>query len=304
MSNQRLNVVVVSYNSEADLPKCISSVIKNCPSYIVPTVVVVDNNSADSSIEVANKAGAKVIASKTNAGFSRAVNVGLKAKAADYYLLLNPDAQVLPGCIEKLIAKVDSDDKIAAAGPHMQDSKGTNTSQGYYMKTPSFLSVLLFSTGLRKYFIQKPKVYCSIYQECNLSNDRQVEQIPGACLMMTAKVLSKVGKLDEDFAIWYEDVEWSYRARKLGFQLWYIDDAHAIHEGGVSFKKWNNINMDITFYVSMKTFFAKNKPIAGFFVKLAITAQRLALLLFKKDKNQKVFIRKFWTLKKGILPQK
>ena len=141
-----------------------------------------------------------------------------------------------------------------------------------------------------------------MYQECNLIEDRKVEQIPGACLMMTSKVLKNIGKLDEDFAIWFEDVEWSYRARQLGYKLLYVNTAHAIHEGGVSFKKWNDINMDITFYVSMKTFFKKNKPVQGFFVKLVVTFQRLLFLVFKRDKKQITFIKKFWTLKKGILP--
>ena len=60
--------------------------------------------------------------------------------------------------------------------------------------------------------------------------------------------------------------------------------------------------MDITFYVSMKTFFSKHKPVQGFFVKLVITLQRILLLVLKKDKNQKIFLKKYWKLKKGILP--
>ena len=175
MLKKRLNVTIVSYNSQADIKKCVESVFKTCPTNIMPTVVVVDNASTDKAIEVAKKAGAITIANKKNLGFSKAVNIGLKAQKSDYYLLLNPDAQVLPGCIEKLIEAIDTDETVGASGPHMQDSQGNNTSEGYYMKTPSLLSVMLFSTSLRKYFIRKPKVYCTMYQECNLIEDRKVD---------------------------------------------------------------------------------------------------------------------------------
>lgn len=302
-----VGVVVVSYNSESELQNCIRSCNEAfAAAKVTGEVVVVDNNSKDDSVPIAKKAGAAVIANTKNGGFSFAVNQGLhrllQDKSFDYFLILNPDALLSAKSLKAMLESFNADTKIGAVGPSMSDAKGESTNEGYYLKAPSWISVLLFSTFLRPFFIRHKWFVKTFYEESNLSGSRAVEQIPGACLLTSRAVLDDVGLLDEDFAIWYEDVEWCYRARKKGYKMWFCEEATLQHVGGVSFAKWQNLDKAVTFYVSMKTFFRKHKPVSYWLVLLALSLNSLVLYIKSRDRSNLVFLKRLLATKRGKLP--
>ena len=233
------------------------------------------------------------------------MNAGIKylfSKGAHYVLILNPDAIVLPTSLAKMVATLEHDSTIGAVGPTMVDSKGKSATSGYYLKAPSWLSILLYSTFLRPRFLRKRFIVTHVYEEAGLDTDREVEQIPGACLLTTRPILERTGLLDEDFAIWFEDVEWCYRARKKGYKMWFCHDAIVQHEGGVTFAKWKDLNKAVTFYVSMKTFFRKHKPLSYPLVVLIIIGNSLVLYVKNKDRSNLTFAKKFLRQHYGVLP--
>lgn len=307
---KKILVSIVSYNSALELKKCISSIKARAEeAQLKPTIVVVDNCSKDSSVKVAKNAGAKVIVNKVNLGFAVAVNQGIKVGIApdgtythDYYLILNPDTEMQKNSLARLLEGFDQEAKIGAVGPSMLDANKKSANEGYYMKAPTWLSVTLFSTVLRKYFINKSFFVNHFYQEPNLTSSHSVEQIPGACMLIPADALKYIGLLDEDFAIWFEDVEWSYRARKIGYTMWFCSDAKVLHTGGVSFEKWKSLEKAVTFYVSMKTYFKKSKPFFYFPVLVSLTLNSLIMYVKSGDKSNLAFIRKVLRQKKGVLP--
>lgn len=303
-----LGVIIISYNSENELVACILAIQKSTKlNKINHSIYVVDNNSIDNSVRVSKDHGASVIANDTNQGFATAVNQGVKkalAGGSNYLLVLNPDVIINEAALPHMLNAFVVNPRIGAVGPAMFDAKGHDSTADYYLKAPSWLSVTLFSTILRPYSLKSKFLIKSIYQEVELNHDRSVEQVPGACLLISKKVWEKVGTFDEDYAIWYEDVDWCYRARKNNYLVWFCSQAKVEHIGGASFKQWQDISKAVTFYVSMKTFFKKHKPLSFPLVVLAISISSLLLYLKSRDKSNLVFLKKFLHQKRGLLPQR
>jgi N-acetylglucosaminyl-diphospho-decaprenol L-rhamnosyltransferase len=301
-----IGVVVVSYNSASELEACVNTTLAAAEhAGAKPIMAIVDNNSKDGSADVARKLGAEVIANDYNAGFAKAVNQGIHLaydKGATHILILNPDAALTLGCLSAMLDMLAKTPKAGAIGPNMVDNAGKSTTDGYYQKAPSWISIALFSTILRPYALKSKWLSETFYNGKPLNGDQTVEQIPGACILTSKELLDKIGLLDEDFAIWFEDVEWCYRARKKGFELWFCDAATAIHEGGVSFEKWQSLDKAVTFYVSMKTFFKKHKPLSYFMVLLVLSMNSIILYLKSRDRSNLVFLKRFLKQKRGILP--
>lgn len=302
----KVGAVIVTYNSAADIEACVQSfnhqlIDKGEVDYLT---VVVDNASKDSSAKIATKFASHVIQNNVNRGFSVAVNQGirwLQNNNADYLLILNPDAVLKPGAIKNLLSVLDSSPSIGAVGPKMVDSNNLDVNKGYYLKAPSALTVTFFSTFLRPWALKKAWLVGQ-YEENLTDRIQDVDQIPGAAIFTSAEKLEAIGLLSEAFSIWFEDVEWCYRARKKGFRMVFVPKAEFIHEGGVSFAKWNDINKAITFYTSMKTFFRMHKPVSLPFVMLTIVGNALFVGLKNKDRSQLVFIKRFLKQKRGLLP--
>lgn len=301
----KYGAVVVSYNSASELEACVTSftsqVVQPGDEFIV---CVVDNASADESVTIAKQHANHVIANEKNLGFSKAVNQGLHwllDEQCGYVLILNPDAIVSPDAINTMQQVLDSDSSIGAVGPRMINHDGSDANAGYYLKAPSLLTVTFFSTHLRPWALKK-KFLTDRYEE-KLDNEvAEVDQIPGAAIFTSRQKLESIGLLSEAFAIWFEDVEWSYRARRKGYKMVFVPDATFVHEGGVSFSKWNNINKAVTFYVSMKTFFRLHKPLELPLIVLVIAINAFVTYLKNHDKDQLRFIKRFILQKTGQLP--
>lgn len=301
----KTGVVIVSFNSASDLSKCIRSVCPQSTSDNTLIPIVVDNKSSDDSAGVAKKAGAVLIENEDNLGFAKAVNIGIEEAfrlGCDHILLLNPDASLSKNSVKELFTGLSYSTNVGGVGPSMLDIEGAESNISYYLKAPGFLSVLFFYTFLRSWSLRH-KLLLKLYSHTELSNvNQEVDQIPGACLLIPRVVLEDVGLLDEDFAIWFEDVEWSYRAKSKGYSLVFCPSAKVVHEGGVSFEKWHGAEKTITFLVSMKTFFRKHKMIRLPLVVGVLCINYLLVYLKTGNREQLHIINKLIFLKKGTLP--
>jgi GT2 family glycosyltransferase len=302
-----VGVVVVTYNDGGEIADCLKSIAEQATKDTRVQAVVVDNNSQDDSISIAKSYKAAVVANGKNLGFAKAVNIGVKKAyelGCDTILIFNPDAALLPGSLQAMLKVLRSSEDIGAVGPLMVHNDGSLANEGYYLKAPTLLTVTCFSTWLRPWALKHPSLVKK-YEEGGLtdkSGQADVEQIPGACLLISKKDLQRIGLLDEDFAIWFEDVEWCYRARKMGYRLVFCPDAHVVHEGGVSFARWKGLQKAVTFYVSMKTYFKKCKPLSLPFVIIVLCLNAIVVYLKNHDKDQLRFIKHFLKQKTGTLP--
>lgn len=252
-------------------------------------LVVVDNGSADGSVAVAREAGALVIENKENLGFARAVNQGLDGTAADFVLLLNPDARVKQGGLCRMVSTLGLE-KVAAVGPRLTGKGGGSAGSGYYLKRPTLLQALLFYTYLLRPFATAT-ARCRYLEECGLDDGvRAVDQVPGACLLTTGQCLAEIGSLDERFPIWFEDVDWCERARNAGFLILYDGVAEVEHLGGQSFRQWSGIVKEIVFYRSMRLYFWKHRPVVTPVLVVAVVVDRVLRLVMTRRRHHAQFL--------------
>lgn len=269
-----LSVVIVNYNVSYFLEQCLHSVLRasedlNCE------IFVVDNNSVDGSVEmVRNKfPTVKCIANKENLGFSRANNQAIRMATGRYVLLLNPDTLVEEDTFTASLAFMDAHTDAGGLGVKMIDGKGQflpESKRG--LPTPAVAFYKIF--GLAALF-PKSKTF-GRYHLGYLSKD-QIHEIPvlsGAFMLMRKTVLDKVGLLDEDFFMYGEDIDLSYRIILGGYKNYYFPKTRIIHYKGESTKK-SSVNYVFVFYRAMlifanKHFSARLAQSYSFLINLAI----------------------------------
>lgn len=253
----KLSVIIVNYNVEHFLEQCIDSALV-AAKYVDTEIIVVDNNSVDGSLQMMGKRfpDIKLIANKDNVGFSKANNQGIRISKGEYILLLNPDTIVEADTFETTVAFMDSHLDAGGLGVKMLDGKGRflpESKRG--LPTPQSAFYKMF--GISKIF-PKSKKFAS-YHQGHLSNDEihEVEILAGAFMLMRKTTLDKVGLLDEDFFMYGEDIDLSYRIILGGYKNYYFPKTRIIHYKGESTKK-NSVNYVYVFYNAMVIFAKKH----------------------------------------------
>lgn len=256
------------------MEQCLHSVY-NAIKNVETEIIVVDNNSFDGSCEMVKSKFPKVtlIENKINLGFSKANNQAIQFAKGQYILLLNPDTVVEETTFDKTIAFMDKHDDAGGLGVYMIDGKGNflpESKRG--LPTPWVAFYKIF--GLSKLFPKSKKF--NRYHLGNLSKNEtnEIEILSGAFMLMRKKTLEKVGLLDEQFFMYGEDIDLSYRIIKGGYKNYYFPDTKIIHYKGESTKK-SSVNYVFVFYQAMiifaqKHFSQKNAKAFAFLIKSAI----------------------------------
>jgi GT2 family glycosyltransferase len=254
---KKLSVVIVNYNVKYFLEQCLHSVFK--AGALMPVdVYVVDNNSVDGSVELIHEKFEDVIliSNKVNTGFAKANNQAMRVIKTPYVLLLNPDTLVEEDTFLKCIDFMDSHADAGGLGVYMIDGKGNflpESKRG--LPTPWVAFYKIF--GLSALFPKSKKFgrYHLGYLDKNKTHT--VDVLSGAFMLMRMKTLDKVGLLDEDFFMYGEDIDLSYRITKGGFKNYYFPDTKIIHYKGESTKK-SSVNYVLVFYKAMVIFAQKH----------------------------------------------
>jgi GT2 family glycosyltransferase len=270
----KLSIVIVNYNVKHFLEQCLHSVRKAIHN-IDAEVFVVDNNSVDGSIGmlVHKFPEVKLIANKRNVGFARANNQAIKQSKGEYVLLLNPDTVVEENSFEKIIAFMDATPDAGGLGVKMIDGRGhflPESKRG--LPTPWVAFYKIF--GLSSLFKNSKRF--GRYHLSYLSNDEihKVDVLAGAFMFMRREALEKTGLLDEDYFMYGEDIDLSYRITQNGYHNYYYPETTIIHYKGESTKK-GSLNYVRMFYNAMIIFARKHfskqyVSLFSFFIHLAI----------------------------------
>jgi GT2 family glycosyltransferase len=252
-----LSVVIVSYNVRYFLELCLHSVIKASET-IECEVFVIDNNSTDNSAEmVANMFGEVIlIRNNENKGFSFACNQGIKIAHGRYILLLNPDTIVEENSFRSCINFMAVHPDAGALGVKMFDGRGRflpESKRTLPEPRNSFFKIF----GLSRLFPRSS--FFNYYHFPHLDNSKtgKVEVISGAFMFLSREALAKTGNLDEDFFMYGEDIDLSYRLIKAGFNNYYFPETRIIHYKGESTDK-GRLKYVIHFYRAMLIFFRKH----------------------------------------------
>lgn len=255
----KLSVVIVNYNVRQYLTACIDSValaLKDVES----EVFVVDNNSTDDSAEVIARdyPWVHLINNIENIGFSKANNIAIRQSMGEYVLLLNPDTVVAEDTIRNVLTFMDEHPEAGAAGVKMHNADGTLASESRRAIPTPWVAARKMLGFTRRYYMS------------HLSWDEpgQIQVVSGAFFMVRRKALDQIGLLDEDFFMYGEDIDLSYRLLKGGWQNWYLPYS-IIHYKGQSTKK-SDFRYVHVFYQAMLIFFRKHYSHLSFFFTLPV----------------------------------
>jgi len=253
----KLTVVIVNYNVRAYLEQCLHTVAKALEG-IDGEVYVVDNQSTDGSIEMVRDRfpDVNLIANKDNVGFSRANNQAIRLAKGEYVLLLNPDTVVGEDVFSSVLRFMDEKPACGGLGVKMIDGTGRflpESKRGLPTPQVAFFKII----GLTRLF-PKSRIFGRYHLGHLPENEASpIEILSGACMFLRRKTLDEVGLLDENFFMYGEDIDLSYRITLGGYENWYFPDARIIHYKGESTKK-SSVNYVFVFYNAMAIFAQKH----------------------------------------------
>ncbi len=270
----KLSIVIVNYNVRHFLEQCLHSVEKAMVG-IDAEVFVVDNNSVDGSngMVLQKYPWVKLLANKQNMGFSKANNQAVRQASGEYVLLLNPDTVVEEDTFTKVLAFMDSHPDAGGLGVKMIDGRGhflPESKRG--LPTPWVAFYKIF--GLSSMFPKSKRFGKYHLSYLDPSQIQSIDVLAGAFMLLRMETLDRVGLLDEDYFMYGEDIDLSYRITQGGYKNYYFPNTTIIHYKGESTKK-GSLNYVKMFYNAMIIFARKHftKSYAGlfsFFIHLAI----------------------------------
>lgn len=295
----KLSVIIVNYNVKYYLDQCIRSVLRafevmkkasssdSSVNEEVAEIIVVDNHSADGSVDYLEQRYPQMlypmvrfVRSAHNLGFARANNIAIRQSRGEYVLLLNPDTIVGEDALKASVDFMDAHEDAGAVGVRMLGAQGRRAMESRRgLPTPmvSFFKMLGFCNRwphhrlFGKYYMG----YLPWDEPC------QIEVVSGAYCMLRRKALDEVGLLDEDFFMYGEDIDLSYRVLKGGYHNYYLP-VDILHYKGESTQK-SSFRYVHVFYEAMLIFFRKHYSGMTFLlslpIKTAIYAKALMALV-------------------------
>lgn len=251
----KISVVIVNYNVKYYVGQCIDSV-RRALQGIDSEIIVVDNHSRDGSVDYLSKIeGVRIIESGHNLGFSKANNIAIRQSTAEYVLMLNPDSIVAEDAIRMIIDFADSHPQAGGIGVRMHNDWGT-TARESRRGLPSPMTSFYKIIGLSKRLPQHRKYGRYYMGWLPWDSPSRIEVVSGACFLVRRKALDEVGLMDEDYFMYGEDIDLSYRLLKGGWENWFVP-ADIIHYKGESTQK-TSFNYVHVFYNAMLIFMRKH----------------------------------------------
>ena len=251
----KISVVIVNYNVKYYVGQCIDSV-RRALRGIDSEIIVVDNHSRDGSVDYLSKIeGVRIIESGHNLGFSKANNIAIRQSTAEYVLMLNPDTIVAEDAIRMIIDFADSHPHAGGIGVRMHNDWGT-TARESRRGLPSPMTSFYKIIGLSKRLPQHRKYGRYYMGWLPWDSPSRIEVVSGACFLVRRKALDEVGLMDEDYFMYGEDIDLSYRLLKGGWENWFVP-ADIIHYKGESTQK-TSFNYVHVFYNAMLIFMRKH----------------------------------------------
>lgn len=291
-----ISIIIVNYKVKDLLDKALESLFK-FNSDIDLDVIVVDNDSNDGSEDMVNSKypQARYIQSGGNLGFAKANNIGYKLSKYNHVLLLNPDTEFIEqNSLKKLVELFDSRKNIGAMACKLLNSDGSLQSSCRRLPTlASQIFVLLKLHNFFPYLIPAIRKYYML--DFDYNSEKKVEQVMGAFLLTTKKVVENVGGLlDEDYWLLFEEVDLCARIKEHNLDIIFTPITSLKHHKGESFKQEKILKNQKTFNASLLIYFKKHKSklqvsvlqffmiINWFIVRLVVVGAKLKILPKKK----------------------
>jgi GT2 family glycosyltransferase len=230
--SRAVSFVIVSWNAKEYVSECLQSIRENCQ--VPAEIIVVDNASHDGTPERVRKdfPECRLVETGANLGFAKGNNVGIALSTGRYLFLVNSDVKILPGCVENLLDVMETNPDVALAGPQMQGADGSIRRST--MRFPTLWNSLCRALALDSVFPRSGVFAGYLMGDFNHRRTQDVEVLNGWLWVVRREALEQVGVLDEEFFMYGEDMDWSYRFRKAGWRNVFCAESAAVHYGGAS----------------------------------------------------------------------
>lgn len=227
-----LSILIVTWNSERWIDRCLRSIPAACEG-LQYEVVVHDNGSTDATL--AHIRGAKVLGSGNNDGFAAGTNRAFDASSGRYVFLLNPDCELAPRALSRLFEFMETHPRIAAAVPLLTDESGDSQREFQLRRLPTLGSLATEVLMVDKVFPRNQATERYRYRDLDLTHPQHIEQPAAAALLLRREVMKEIGPMDEQFApAWWEDVDYCRRLAHARKEVWVVPEAEVRHFGGAS----------------------------------------------------------------------
>ena len=281
-------IITVNYRTAELVVKSLHALASQVAELNGGKVLVVDNASGDDSFnQITSKISsenwvkwAEVIPSERNGGFAFGNNIGFKLALSssvdsDYLMLLNPDACVEPKAIEKLVEFMDAHPLVGIAGSQIKNLAGGIESSAHTFHSP--ISELL--EGAQLGILSR---YLSAYEVTPAFQNiaHQCDWVSGCSMIIRRKVIDDIGMMDEEFFLYFEEVDFFHRAAKAGWQTWYVPDSIVTHIEGAATGIKSKQRRPKYWFNSRRRYFVKHYGVKGLIAAdILLSLGRLTFLI-------------------------
>lgn len=252
-----VSIIIVTWNSEKYIKSCLDSILAqdgfNFSNY---EIIIIDNNSQDRTRNIIEQDYPQIvlIRNSENVGYAKANNQGIKIARGEYILLLNPDTILQKNFFVPLIEYLNKNPIVGAIAPKILNPN--LTVQESVRSFPSHSILLWEITGLSKIFARHKTLGKWRMRYFDYDIISEIDQPMASCLLVRSKAIEQIGDFDENFPMFYNDVDFCFRLKSGGWKIVYFPDASVIHHRGASTKK-----------VRTKMIFSMHKSLYHYFEK-------------------------------------
>jgi GT2 family glycosyltransferase len=271
-----VSIAILSWNAKGYLRRCLASLFRTgdaevrqawekagrplsgvSPEAVSWEVIVVDQQSLDGSPEMveAEFPEARLVRQAPNLGFAGGNNVAYRHASGRYFLLLNSDTVVTPGWLTELIRYADAHPQAGLIGPKLLNPDGTL--QYSCRRFPTLAAGIFRHTPLERFEPKGRFTGDYLMRDWDHETPREVDWLSGACLLARRAMIDQIGGLDDGYFMYFEDVDWSYRAHEAGWDVHYTPTPAVLHEVGRSSDRRPK-RMIVMHHQSAYRFFSRN----------------------------------------------
>lgn len=273
-----VSIIIVTYNSEKEIGNCIHSLLPQLND-IDGEIIIIDNNSTDNTISLINNIDSKsisIIQNSDNVGYTIANNQGIKNAKREYIYFINPDTIVPNGVIKNLLNEMEDSKDCGAIAPQLRFPDGRI--QKSCRRFPRRRDILYESIGLSKLFKNSKEFNYWKMGDFDHKTTCLVDQPAGAALLIPKKIIDEIGLLDEQFPMFFSDVDLCKRIWDAGYNVQYNTNSFITHKGGASVYR-KRIKMIISSHLSFWKYFNKyNTKLFDYVLNVLVGIFLLALI--------------------------
>lgn len=288
----KISIIIVNLNTGDVLRESLESLFKFENPDDSYEIIIIDQNSKDNSREIITEFSSghnniKYIFNDSLKSFSYANNQGFDISKGDYILIMNPDIIFVEPVIDSMLSILKNNTEAGAVCPLLHGKDG-NFQHEYFRKYPGLMQFILFYMIFSKPFYYSGtirRMYYEISPDVKSGKLEKVEQIPCAFFFTRREVYEKSGKMDDNYVLFYEDVDLSYQVNKK-YNLYLDTSKRIVHYGGSSFVTEDNWWLHGRFLISMNYFFDKNySSVSSFLLKILAVSNSALIVLMEKVKS-------------------